>query len=98
LGKVKSGTLLTKLNNSKRQGNERTRGVEVSHSRKTAGKPARGGQALDLLTIALKTDFSNQDTKKFCRTILVYAEVFLYSNWSQAFDKIETEVRILRNR
>jgi len=25
-------------------------------TRKTAGKPARGGQALDLLTIALKTD------------------------------------------
>ena len=57
-----------------------------------------GGQALHLLTIALKIDFSNQDTKKFCKIILVYAEVFLYSNWSQAFDKIETEVRILRNR
>jgi len=25
-------------------------------STKTAGKPARGGQALDLLTIAMKTD------------------------------------------
>jgi len=57
-----------------------------------------GGQALDLLTIALRNDSSNQDTKEFCKIILVYAEVFPYSNWSQAFDKIGAEDRILRNR
>jgi hypothetical protein len=41
-----------------------------------------GGQALDLLTIALKTDSDKPMPREFCKTpkILDYTEIFLHSN------------------
>ena len=62
-----SGTLLTMLKNSKHQGNERTRGEGASPSTKTADKN-NGGQALDLVTIAPKTDSNKPMHRESCKS------------------------------
>ena len=41
-----------------RQALQKHGGQALQSATKTAGKPARGGWTLDLLTIALKTDFN----------------------------------------
>jgi hypothetical protein len=50
---------------------------------KTADKN-NGGQALDLLTIALKTDSNKPMPRELCKSqnILDYKEVFVHSNCS----------------